>query len=166
MESQEKTIQTRWMELVVAALFVIVGAIVIKDSFRTGFRWGSDGPEPGYFPFYIGLILVVGAIWVAVQTLMSWNKDGGEDTFSTVDEFKLVLKMLIPTVIYVLVLIFMGLYVASILFIAFFMVWQGKYSYIKSFSVGFGVCAILFGLFELWFLVPLPKGPVEALFGY
>jgi len=166
MESQEKTIQTRWMELVVAALFVIVGAIVIKDSFRTGFRWGSDGPEPGYFPFYIGLILVVGAIWVAVQTLMSWNKDGGKDTFSTVDEFKLVLKMLIPTVIYVLVLIFMGLYVASILFIAFFMVWQGKYSYIKSFSVGFGVCAILFGLFELWFLVPLPKGPVEALFGY
>jgi putative tricarboxylic transport membrane protein len=166
MESQEKTIQTRWMELVVAALFVIVGAIVIKDSFRTGFRWGSDGPEPGYFPFYIGLILVVGAIWVAVQTLMSWSKDGGEDTFSTVDEFKLVLKMLIPTVIYVLVLIFMGLYVASILFIAFFMVWQGKYSYIKSFSVGFGVCAILFGLFELWFLVPLPKGPVEALFGY
>jgi len=166
MESQEKTIQTRWMELVVAALFVIVGAIVIKDSFRTGFRWGSDGPEPGYFPFYIGLILVVGAIWVAVQTLMSWNKDGGKDTFSTVDEFKLVLKMLIPTVIYVLVLIFMGLYVASILFIAFFMVWQGKYSYIKSFAVGFGVCAILFGLFELWFLVPLPKGPVEALFGY
>jgi putative tricarboxylic transport membrane protein len=166
MESQEKTIQTRWMELVVAALFVIVGSIVIKDSFRTGFRWGSDGPEPGYFPFYIGLILVVGAIWIAVQTLMSWNKDGGEDTFSTVDEFKLVLKMLIPTVIYVLVLIFMGLYVASILFIAFFMVWQGKYSYIKSFSVGFGVCAILFGLFELWFLVPLPKGPVEALFGY
>jgi putative tricarboxylic transport membrane protein len=166
MESKEKTIQMRWMELVVAGLFVLLGAIVIKDSFRTGFRWGTDGPEPGYFPFYIGLILVSGAIWVAIQTMLKWNKDGGTETFSTVDEFKLVLKMLVPTIVYVVVLIFMGLYVSSILFIAFFMVWQGKYSYFKSFAVGFGVCAILFGLFELWFLVPLPKGPIEALFGY
>ena len=166
MESKEKTIQMRWMELVVAALFVLLGAIVIKDSFRTGFQWGADGPEPGYFPFYIGLILVTGAIWVAIQTIMSWKKDGGEETFSTVEEFKLVLKMLVPTIAYVVVLVFMGLYVSSILFIAFFMIWQGKYSYFKSFAVGFGVCAILFGLFELWFLVPLPKGPIEALFGY
>jgi hypothetical protein len=74
--------------------------------------------------------------------------------------------MLVPTIVYVAVLIFMGLYVSSILFIAFFMIWQGKYSYFKSFSVGFVVCAILFALFELWFLVPLPKGPIEAMFGY
>jgi putative tricarboxylic transport membrane protein len=166
MESKEKTIQMRWMELVVAGLFVLAGAIVIKDSFRTGFRWGTDGPEPGYFPFYIGLILVVGAIWVAVQTLMTWKKEGGEESFASHEEFSLVLKMLIPTVIYVVVLIFLGLYVASILFIAFFMIWQGKYSYFKSFVVGVSVCAILFALFELWFLVPLPKGPIEALFGY
>lgn len=166
MESKEKTIQMRWMELVVAAFFVLLGSIVIKDSFRTGFKWGSDGPEPGYFPFYIGLILVTGAIWVAIQTLITWKNDGGEETFSTVDEFKLVLKMLVPTIFYVTVLIFMGLYVSSILFIAFFMIWQGKYSYFKSFAVGFSVCAILFALFELWFLVPLPKGPIEALFGY
>jgi putative tricarboxylic transport membrane protein len=166
MESQEKTIQMRWMELVVAALSVLLGAIVIKDSFRTGFAWGSDGPQPGYFPFYIGLILVTGAIWVAIQTIMNWKKDGGEETFATVNEFNLVLKMLVPTIVYVVVLIFMGLYVSSILFIAFFMIWQGKYSYVKSFSVGFVVCAILFALFELWFLVPLPKGPIEALFGY
>ncbi len=166
MEVKEKTIQMRWMELAIAALFVLLGAIVIKDSFRTGFRWGTDGPEPGYFPFYIGLILVTGAIWVAMQTLLAWKKDDGQETFSTVDEFNLVLKMLVPTIIYVAVLIFMGLYVASILFIAFFMVWQGKYSYFKSFAVGLGVCAILFALFEIWFLVPLPKGPIEALFGY
>jgi putative tricarboxylic transport membrane protein len=166
MESKEKTIQIRWMELVVATLFVLLGAIVIKDSFRTGFQWGADGPEPGYFPFYIGLILITGAVWVALQTIMKWKKDGGTETFSTVEEFKLVLKMLVPTIVYVVVLIFMGLYISSILFIAFFMVWQGKYSYLKSFTVGFSVCAILFALFELWFLVPLPKGPVEAFFGY
>ena len=166
MESKEKTIQMRWMELVVAAFFVLLGSIVIKDSFRTGFKWGLDGPEPGYFPFYIGLILVTGAIWVAIQTLIAWKSDDGKETFATVDEFKLVLKMLVPTIFYVVVLIFMGLYVSSILFIAFFMIWQGKYSYFKSFAVGFSVCAILFALFELWFLVPLPKGPIEALLGY
>jgi putative tricarboxylic transport membrane protein len=157
MENTEKTVQMRWMELVVAAFF---------DSFRTGFQWGSDGPQPGYFPFYIGLILVIGALWVALQTIVAWHKDGGVETFATHEEVGLVLKMLIPTVIYVVVLIFMGLYVSSIFFIAFFMVWQGKYSYLKSISVGFIVNAILFALFELWFLVPLPKGPIEALFGY
>jgi hypothetical protein len=166
METQEKTIQMRWMELVVAAIFVLLGAIVIKDSFRTGFAWGTDGPEPGYFPFYIGLILISGAIWVSIQTLINWKKDGGEETFSKVAEFKLVLKMLVPTIAYVAVLIFLGLYIASILFIAFFMIWQGKYSYVKSFTVGFCIAAILFALFELWFLVPLPKGPVEAMFGF
>jgi hypothetical protein len=154
------------MELVVSAFFIAIGAIVIFDSFRTGFQWSSDGPQPGYFPFYIGLILVTGALWVALQTIVAWHKDGGAETFATHEEIGLVLKMLIPTVIYVVVLIFMGLYVSSIFFIAFFMIWQGKYSYLKSFSVGFIVNAILFALFELWFLVPLPKGPIEALFGY
>ncbi len=166
MQNTEKTVQMRWMELVVSAFFIAIGSIVIFDSFRTGFQWSSDGPQPGYFPFYIGLILVIGALWVALQTIVAWRKDGGSEAFATHEEIGLVLKMLIPTVLYVVVLIFMGLYVSSIFFIAFFMIWQGKYSYIKSFSVGFIVNAILFALFELWFLVPLPKGPIEALFGY
>ena len=32
--------------------------------------------------------------------------------------------------------------------------------------VSVAVPGALFALFEIWFLLPLPKGPIEALFGY
>jgi hypothetical protein len=162
----EKDVQERWMELVVAAFFCCIGALVIADSYRIGNAWTAEGPQPGYFTFAIGSVLILGAIWVLIETLLNWKKDGGEAVFVGAEELILVLKMFLPTVAYVVVLMFMGFYVSSIVFIAAFMVWQGKYSWIKSASVGFGVAAVLFALFEIWFLVPLPKGPVEALFGY
>ena len=99
MEQKEEIIQERWMELVVAGFFALVGAIVIFDSNRTGFRWGSDGPQPGYFPFYIGLTMVLGASWIAVQTVLGWKKDNGEAVFATRAEFSLVLKMLLPVAV-------------------------------------------------------------------
>jgi len=56
--------------------------------------------------------------------------------------------------------------VAALIFIAAFMVWQGKYSYFKSIAVGFGISAALFVLFEIWFLLPLPKGFIETWLGF
>jgi putative tricarboxylic transport membrane protein len=162
----EKDVQERWMELVVAGFFCCIGALVISDSYRIGNAWTKEGPQPGYFTFAIGTILICGALWVILQTLRTWKKDGGEAVFVGAEELSLVLKMFLPTVTYVAVLMFMGFYVSSIIFIAAFMVWQGKYSWFKSGAVGLSVAAILFGLFEIWFLVPLPKGPLEALLGY
>ncbi len=162
----EKDIQERWMELVVAAFFCCIGALVIADSYRVGNAWTVEGPQPGYFTFAIGVVLIFGAIWVWTETLFNWKKDGGAAVFVGGEELILVLKMFLPTAAYVVVLMFMGFYVSSIVFIAAFMMWQGKYRWIKSVLVGFGVAAVLFGLFEIWFLVPLPKGSVEALFGY
>jgi putative tricarboxylic transport membrane protein len=162
----EKDIQERWVELVVAAFFCCIGLLVISDSYRIGNAWTTEGPQPGYFTFAIGSVLIAGAIWVVIQTLMAWKKDGGETIFVGAEELTLVLKMFLPTVAYVVVLMFMGFYVSSIIFISAFMVWQGKYSWFKSTSVGLTVAAILFALFEIWFLVPLPKGPLETLLGY
>jgi putative tricarboxylic transport membrane protein len=161
MEQAEKTVQMRWMELVVAAFFVAIGGIVIFDSFRTGFRWGSDGPQPGYFPFYIGLILISGALWIVAKTLMAWRKEGGSEAFANYEEIGLVLKMLLPTVAYVLVLSFAGLYAASILFIMGFMLWQGKYSILKSVLVAVIVTYIIMIFFEIIFQVPLPKNSFD-----
>jgi hypothetical protein len=56
--------------------------------------------------------------------------------------------------------------VASLIFIAAFMVWQGKYSYFKSIVVGSGISAALFVLFEVWFMLPLPKGFIHTWLGY
>jgi len=80
-------LQMRWMELLVAACFAGVSLLVITDSIRVGKSWGSDGPEPGYFPFYIGCLLLGGAAWVILQTLLTWKQDDGKEVFAEKHEF-------------------------------------------------------------------------------
>ena len=164
--SEEKHLQKRWFELGVAGLFGAVGVVVMIDSLRVGKGWAEDGPQAGYFPFYIGCVLLAGAATVVFQTLRAWNADGGKGVFTGYKEAGLMLKMLVPMVLYVAGIFILGLYAASTIFIAAFMLCQGKYGVLKSLLVGVGVSAALFLLFEVWFLVPLPKGPIEQLLGY
>ena len=166
MKEESDHIQIRWMELVVAAFFAGIGLVGVIDSFRTGYQWSSDGPQPGYFPFYIGCTLIVGAIVVAVQTLLGWKKSENVEPFVTFSQLRLMMTILIPTSIFVLGVVLIGFYVSSVLFISSFMVWQGKYSHLKSALVGLCVSGALFLLFDVWFLLPLPKGPIETFFGY
>ncbi|MCE2782921.1 tripartite tricarboxylate transporter TctB family protein [Limnohabitans sp.] len=159
-------LQMRWMELLVAACFVGVSLLVITDSIRVGKAWGSDGPEPGYFPFYIGCLLLAGAAWVVLQTLLTWKQDDGQEVFAEKHEFNLMLLMLVPSAVFTAAIFVLGIYLASLAFVAAFMVWQGKYSYYKSIAVGLGISAALFALFEVWFNLPLPKGFIETWLGY
>ena len=159
-------LQMRWMELLVAACFLGVSLLVITDSLRVGNAWGTDGPEPGYFPFYIGCLLFGGAAWVILQTLRAWKQDGGKDVFAEKHEFNLMLLMLVPSAIFTAAIFVLGIYLASMTFVAAFMVWQGKYSYFKSIAVGASISAVLFSLFEVWFKLPLPKGFIETWLGY
>ena len=159
-------LQMRWMELLVAACFLGVSLLVITDSLRVGNAWGTDGPEPGYFPFYIGCLLFGGAAWVILHTLRAWKQDDGEEVFAEKHEFNLMLLMLIPSVFFTAAIFVLGIYLASLTFVAAFMVWQGKYSYFKSIAVGASISAVLFALFEVWFKLPLPKGFIETWLGY
>ncbi|MEO5764758.1 MAG: tripartite tricarboxylate transporter TctB family protein [Casimicrobiaceae bacterium] len=158
-------VQTRWVELVVALLVVAGGIVVIVDALRVGIAWGEYGPKAGYFPFYIGCMLVASGGWIAARTLMAWGKLAGE-TFVTRAELRPVLQMLLPTVVYVIVIYFLGIYVASAIYIAGFMLWQGKFKWPITLATSLGVPIALFLLFEVWFLVPLPKGPFEQFIGY
>jgi hypothetical protein len=158
-------IATRWMELAVALLFAIVGAIVIVDSIRVGITWAADGPRAGYFPFYIGCLLAFTGVWVAAETLLRWKRLEG-DTFVTPERLKPVFLMLLPTIAFVVLVGWLGIYVAAFIYVGAFMLWQGKYGWLPTLAVAAGLPLVLFAVFELWFLVPLPKGPVEHLLGY
>jgi hypothetical protein len=151
-------------ELAVAALFFVLGAIVIADSARLGFGWQEvHGPRPGYFPFYIGLIMCVAALVNVGRALMVRGADN--KTFVEVGQLKMVLSVLVPTALYALLVTWIGIYASSVLFIGFFMRWLGKYSWWKVASVGLGTAVVLYLVFEKWFKVPLPKGPLENLLG-
>jgi putative tricarboxylic transport membrane protein len=151
-------------EIVVAALFFLVGAIVIYDSLRVGIRWEEvHGPQGGYFPFYVGLIICVSSAINALRALMVPAQQS--KTFVQVGQLKLVLTVLVPTAVYAAAVTGIGIYVSSALFIAFFMRWLGRYPWWKAAAVGLGAVAVFYLIFEAWFLVPLPKGPLESLLG-
>jgi uncharacterized membrane protein YwaF len=136
---------------------------VVFDSVRLGARWAEDGPQAGYFPFYIGLLVCISAAVNLVMALVN-RKDAARD-FVDLDKLKLVLAVLIPSAIYVAAISWTGLYLASALFIAFFMRWLGKYPWWKVAAVSIGTMVAFFLIFESWFKVPLPKGPLENLLG-
>ena len=147
-----------------AALFFIFGAVVVTDSVRLGFGWQEvHGPRPGYFPFYIGLLICIASVVNFVRALTLRGERN--KTFVQVGQLKMVLTVLIPTAIYAFLVTWIGIYVSSVLFIGFFMRWLGKYAWWKVAVVSVLTVVVFYVIFELWFKVPLPKGPLETLLG-
>jgi hypothetical protein len=154
---------TNVVEAVVAALVLILGIVLIVESRRLGAGWTNDGPGAGYFPFYIGLILCFSSAMTIIRAV---RDRAGSEPFVERGQARLVLAVFIPTVVYVIAVKLLGIYVASAIFIGAFMAWQGKFRWIKCVTVSVLVSVALFLMFEIWFKVPLPKGPLEAMFGY
>lgn len=149
------------VDALVAALLVMAGLVVVFEARRLGAGWTTDGPGPGYFPFYIGMILCIGGLGILYQALLSKSADTG--VFIDREQFKRVVSVLAPAAVFVAAIMVLGQYVASAIYIAVFMVWLGRYSLLKSIAVGVGVNALFFAMFEVWFKVPLFKGALEPL---
>lgn len=155
------------IDAVVAACLVAIGVVVIVEARRLGAGWSSDGPGSGYFPFYIGLILAVCGAAIFIQSMFARARsrsDAGEDeVFVDSVQLKRVLSVLLPSAVYVGVIMLLGLYLASALFIALFMIILGKYPWLKAVVLGVVVNALFFMMFEVWFKVPLYKGALDPL---
>ena len=156
-------IKTRTMEIAVAVFILLCGAIVIFDSVRLGAKWGEDGPQAGYFPFYIGVILCIASAINLAGAIAAARRDDSD--FVEIGALKLVFSVLVPTAVYAGLIGPLGLYVASTVFIAFFMRWLGKYKWWLVATVSIGNSVVFFLVFEVWFKIPLPKGPLEAALG-
>lgn len=162
--SSDKPVGTRWPEVAVAALLLAVATLVIVDSLRTGIGWADDGPRSGYFPFRIGLLLAGASAWVLVAALLRWRAE--DEAFADRAQLASVLAMLLPATVYVGGVWLLGIYAASLLLIGYFMRRHGRYGWPLTAAVSVGVPLAVFFVFERWFLVPLPKGPIERLLGF
>jgi hypothetical protein len=161
-EEYERTgVATYVIEAVVAGLVLIFGLVVIFGSRKLGSGWTTDGPGAGYFPFYIGVITAISGAGVLYQALFGKNRN--TEVFVDSVQLKRVLSVLIPAVFYVLGIQVLGIYIASAIYITLFMVFLGKYSWIKSLIISLSVMVLFFCLFEIWFQVPLFKGQFDLL---
>jgi hypothetical protein len=160
-ETGRPVIATNMVEAVVAAILLVIGIVVIVESRRLGAGWTSDGPGSGYFPFLIGAIVVIASLGMLFESLLGKKKN--TEPFVDTVQLKRVLSVLLPALVYVLAVAFLGLYVASAVYIALFMVILGKYSWIKSVLIALAVNTLFFFMFEVWFKVPLFKGSLDPL---
>jgi hypothetical protein len=154
---------SRWPELLTALLFMAIAAVVMFDSRRVGAGWADDGPQSGYFPFYIGLAMFCAGAWTAVMQVRRWAQ---VEVFAERSQLRSVFTILWPMLVYVALIPWLGIYVASFLLIGFFMLRHGRHHVALTAAVAVAVPLIFFLVFERWFLVPLPKGPVEAMLGF
>jgi len=152
-----------WTMIVLAGF----GALMMFDNYRTGMGWADDGPEPGYFPFYLALILLLASGYGLVKSMRERTAAGpNSEVFVTRDQLKRVLLVFIPTVAFCVATQWLGLYVASFLLIGGFMIFIGKIKVWKSVLTALIFSFLMFYVFEIQFDVIMPKGPLEALFGY
>src|SRR5207344_607209 len=153
----------RGVEIGVALAMAILALIGIYGSIKVGIGWGAEGPQAGFFPFYVSLAVVISSAVNLTKTLLS--ADDGE-LFAEWGQIRQVLAVVVPTAVYVAAIPYLGIYVSSALLIIAFMKWLGNYNWLVAVAVGVVVPILTFLMFEVWFLVPLPKGPLENLLGY
>ena len=152
------------MDMVVALLIIALASVFMFDAWRIGVGWvEGQGPAAGFFPFWVSLIMCVASL-VNLSRAALRREEGGEESFVSRTAFVRVLMVLIPTALYVLLIQLIGIYVASAIFIIGFML-ASREGPLMSIAVGLGVPVALFMMFEKWFLVPLPKGPLETMLG-
>jgi len=153
----------RNVEIGVAAFMALLAFIGIYGSIKVGIGWGAEGPLAGFFPFYVSLAILVSCA-VNLAKVIASPADG--ELFADWGQLRQVTSVVVPTAIYVALIPYIGIYVSSALLIALFMKWLGKYSWVVVIAVSVLVPVLTFLMFEMWFLVPLPKGPVENYLGY
>lgn len=158
-------VKNRTMEIVVSLLFIGLASVFMIDCWSIGIGWiEGSGPASGSFPFFMSLFMAMASFVTLVQAMAGTDPDG-EESFVGRTSMTRVLYLLAPTVAYVVAIEYLGIYVSSAIFITLFMI-ASRSHILKVLFVGIGTATALFLMFEVWFLVPLPKGPFEALIGY
>lgn len=151
----------RTVELGVAIAMIAFGGLVIAGSLQVGIGWGAEGPKSGFFPFYLGVSIILASL----MNLVGATTQDPHKVFADWSQLVSVLSVVIPTAIYVVAVPWTGIYASSLVLIAVFMMWLGRYGIAMSTAVSLGTVVSIYLMFEKWFLVPLPKGPIEDFFG-
>jgi hypothetical protein len=155
---------TRRVDIAVYLMLLAFAALFGFDNWRTGMSWEADGPQAGYFPFYLSVVLGIASLYGLVYKLLM--ETGSGETFVTGEQLRRVMQVFVPTLLFCVFMQWLGLYVASFILIAGFMGIVGRIAWWKSLTTAFLFSLIMFLTFDIAFDVIMPKGPLEAAFGH
>jgi putative tricarboxylic transport membrane protein len=156
-------VASRNVEIALSLMLIALAAVLGWDNWRLGAGWASDGPQAGYFPFYLSVMLGAASFYGLFVPMR--QRALAVEPFVTRDQFRRVLQVLVPTFLFVLLTALLGIYVASFILVAGFMWFVGKIAPWKSLLAASIFVAVMFVTFDVAFDVIMPKGPLEAAFG-
>ncbi len=148
----------RKADVVVALGLMAVGLLVIGDSIRLGFGWGISGPQAGFFPFYMGLGIVICTFFIVLRAVRTLKKEGSGKPLIMKGGLPQILWVLLPATGMVLLSELIGLHLATVLYLAFYMGVLGKIHWGKVILLSILVPLVIYIVFDRLFLIPLPEG--------
>lgn len=146
-----------------AVIATVFGLTVTLGALEFGIGWSPSGPEPGAFPFYIGLLITAAGLGIIIQTLV--QKRSSAEAFLTAEQLRAVASFTLPIIGLVVVSLWLGLYVGMALYLFFTMTVQGGYRIHTAALVGIGMAVFMYVVLEIGFKTPLLKGPLENALG-
>lgn len=146
-------LDTKRAEIVVGLLFIAIAAIVIRETIRLGAGWGASGPQPGFFPLIAAALVAAGAVIVIAVAIRS----PGTQLFDGRDRMFSVMKVGAPLAVAVVSLEYLGFYLMTALYMAFFSSWYGRYRWPVVLTASLVLPVTLFFTFERGFRIALPK---------
>jgi hypothetical protein len=153
----------RTVEIAVYVVLVALALLLGFDNWRSGAGWAKDGPQSGYLPFYLCVILAAASLYGLGKAIVT--RELGAKTFVTRDQLRRVMQVFVPTFVFVALTQWLGIYVASLMLVAGFMRIIGRIAVWKSLVTSLVFALVMFVTFEVAFDVIMPKGPIEAFFG-
>lgn len=151
------------MEVAAACATAVAGAVVCAGSLKHGISWGDSGPNPGFFPFYIGCLIMLGSAGTLIQALLARHQTA--EPFIDDDKLRDLILFSCAVIGFAALLVLLGLYVGTAIYLCFVTWWKAKFRPASAAALGVGVAAFFYAAFEYAFKMPLPKGPLLGYFG-
>ncbi len=156
----------RGAEIVVAAILMGFGILVAVDSVRRGAGWGPDGPQAGFFPFMMAVLILAGCAVVLWQAIRRTGVAESGARFVVRGGLRPVLTVLVPAALMVALTEVVGLYLASMIYLTAYIRWVGGFRWVVVLAVGILVPLVFYVMFEKFFLVPMPQGILGRTLGF
>jgi putative tricarboxylic transport membrane protein len=141
----------------VALLLLALAILVAWEALKLDIGWGVNGPEGGFFPFWLAVGLGVCCSVILAKALGS-TAAALRQPLVRPGGWLPILKVALPATAMVALTEMIGLYPAAALYIGVYMRWIGKHDWLLVLAVSLGVPLCSYAIFDAWFLIPMPKG--------
>jgi hypothetical protein len=142
------------VELGAIVCLLVLGVVLLSESIELGPGWGESGPQPGFFPFVLTVLLILGTLGVLYANV--YRDPNLHAFFEVSQEVTDLLRVGIPIVVAVVVIRWLGIYAGSGLYLAFFMAWYGRFRWHQALAGGILLPVIMWLALREGFNISMP----------